>query len=391
MKQTRPYQEEAIANTLAAWSDGHKSILGVAATGAGKTYMAARILKAALKTGQRAVFNAPRIEIVNATAETMRAVGLSVGIVQADRKEFSAQVIVGTKDSILANVSKILEYGPIDIEVTDEAHHVTAPSWMKIRERLYRDNPDMLSLGITATPQAANGIELARVYSKVAFYIPIKMLVEQGYLVEPICYSYNLPEGATQDEVFQMVIRAWETRTNQGTPHARTRTMVFVRTRAAAAELSAAFRAKGHLFADISGNTPAQIRRECMEMFEAGRLQGVVNDNVWTEGVDIVPADALINLKPTQSTTVFTQMVGRVLRADYVRYPNKRDAVVLNFAPRDSQKLGVVNPSDMLGMGRDMPALNERIQDLFYRPIRLNAPKVRGRELWEMMVNGRNW
>lgn len=389
--QDRPYQEEAIANTINLWRDGHRNVLGVAATGAGKTYIAARILAAALKPGQRAVFNAPRIEIVNATAKTMRAVGLSVGIVQADRKDFSAQVIVGTKDSIISNLNKILEYGPIDIEVTDEAHHVTAPSWMKIRDRLYRDNPEMLSLGITATPQAANGIELARVYSKVAFYIPIKTLVERGYLVEPICYSYNLPEGATQDEIFQMAIRAWETRTNQGTPNARTRTMVFVRTTTAAAELSAAFRAKGYLFADISGNTPAHIRRECMEMFEAGRLQGVVNDNVWTEGVDIVPADALINLKPTQSTTVFNQMVGRVLRANYERYPNKRDAIILNFSPRDGQKLGVVNPSDMLGMGRDMPALNERIQDLFYRPIRLNAPKVRGRELWEMLVNGKSW
>ncbi len=384
MKEERPYQEQAIGETLSLWQQ-YQHLLGVAATGAGKTYMAARILRQALSSTGRAVFNAPRIEIVDATANTMRELGLSVGIVQADRRETHAQVIVGTKDSIANNLESILENGPIDIEITDEAHHCTAPSYQRIRTRLLAENPEMHSLGITATPQRSDGVALARTYQKIAFSISIEFLVQEGYLAKPISWKFIIPESATQEQIAQAVIDTWVERVHKA---GRKRTMVFVPTTTRSAEIAAAFRARGFMFADISGNTSRQDRIDCMRLFEEGTLQGVVNDNVWTEGVDIVPSDSLINLKPTKSTTVFTQMVGRVLRIDLARYPEKRDAIILNFSPRGGQKLGFVNSDDLLGAkGYRLPELKGTEQDLFHKPALMRVPQKSGLGLFNEIMN----
>lgn len=384
-KQTRQYQEDAINNVLDLWNQGHYGVLGAAATGAGKTYIASRILAAALGPRGRAVFNAPRIEIVDSTAATMRELGLQVGIVQGDRREVEAQVVVGTKDSIANNIDDIIRAGTIDIEVTDEAHHVVAPTYQKIRGRLGAANERLLSLGITATPKRTDGIALAKAYSKVGFVIPIRYLVDNGYLARPIPWKFNMPQGATDQEIVQMVIKSWEQKTRQGFDDARRRTLMFVSTTSKSREFAGAFRAAGYLFADISGNTPRAERAECLRLFEEGRLQGVVNDDVWTEGVDIVPIDTIVNMKPTASTTVFTQAVGRGLRIDLDRYPEKKDCLILNYAPRDSQKLGFVDADDILGMGSDdVATLRGMEQDLFQRESVIYTPNLRGNAF-------RNW
>jgi superfamily II DNA or RNA helicase len=78
----------------------------------------------------------------------------------------------------------------------------------------------------------------------------------------------------------------------------------------------------------VSGKTPYTERVQIMQQFRRGLIQVLVNVAIATEGLDVPDCDAVQLLRPTQSLSLYMQMVGRALRPA----PNKTHAVILDHA-----------------------------------------------------------
>ena len=87
----------------------------------------------------------------------------------------------------------------------------------------------------------------------------------------------------------------------------------------------------------VLGSTPKAERDAAIADFRAGRLRALVNCNVLTTGFDVPELDLVAVARPTASTSLHVQMLGRGTRIA----AGKRDCLVLDFAG-NVQRLGPI-------------------------------------------------
>ena len=375
--QLRDYQTEAIAQTLASWQQ-HTDVLGVAATGAGKTVIFIKLLTELLTPGTRGLILAHREELIEQPLERLRAVAGEwlmdgsldrprVGRLLGSQKDYDRQLTVATvqtlsyrrKDGdqwITPHLDKLLAAGPIDYLITDEAHHAISPSYLQIVEGLRNANPNMRHLGVTATPQRGDGKAMANGFTHTAFTVTIADLVRRGYLVKPTWYAITtqidlagvktvagdfqqkaLADRFDTEACRQVVVAAHK-------EYAADRPAIaFTVSVAGAYALAEAFRQAGYTAVAADGTTDKAVRRQLLADFRAGRFQILVNCGLWTEGLD-VPEIACIHLaRPTRSDGLYIQMVGRGLRP----VDGKSDCLILDYIPADARNVAMLG--DILG------------------------------------------
>lgn len=306
--QLRPYQEQAITATQAAWSAGHSDVLGVAATGAGKTVIFISLLTQLLAEGKRAVILAHREELIHQPLERLRAVAgdwLSesnlrrprVGLLLGERKEYDRQLTVATVQTLgcqrsdkQPHLEKLLAHGAIDYLITDEAHHAIAPGYQRVRDGLRKANPNLKHLGVTATPMRGDGLGMANAFTTTAFTVTIADLVRQGYLVKPSWYAIStqidltgvrssggdyqqgqLAERFDTDACRAMVVAAHKEYA------AGRQAIAFTASVAGAHALAGAFRAAGFSAASADGATDKAERRQILADYRAGKYEVLVN------------------------------------------------------------------------------------------------------------------
>lgn len=368
--QLRDYQTDAISKTIAAWQT-HTDVLGVAATGAGKTVIFIKLATDLLdeRPDARAVVLAHREELIYQPIERLRAVAGEwlmrgalerprVGLLLGEQKDYDRQLTIATVQTLgrQAHLDRLLAHGKIDYLITDEAHHAISPTYLRVRDGLKAANPNLRHLGVTATPQRGDGLALANGFTHTAFTVTIADLVRQGYLVKPSWYAIStqisLDGVRTQagdfapaqlagrfdtDECRKVVVAAHK-------EYASDRPAIaFTVSVAGAHGLAEAFRAAGFSAASADGATDKQLRRQILADFRAGRFQVLVNCGLWTEGLD-VPEIACIHLaRPTRSDGLYIQMVGRGLRP----VPGKSDCLILDYLPADARNVAMLG--DILG------------------------------------------
>lgn len=93
-------------------------------------------------------------------------------------------------------------------------------------------------------------------------------------------------------------------------------------------DLAGAFQEEGVKAIAISGKTPIEERREALRLFHDRELDVICNCQVLTEGYDEPAVDSIILARPTKSSVLYTQMVGRGTRI----FPGKKDCLILDFA-----------------------------------------------------------
>jgi hypothetical protein len=143
--------------------------------------------------------------------------------------------------------------------------------------------------------------------------------------------------------------------------HNRRATMVFAADVAHIGSLVQAFANAGILARGVHGSTPEAERHAVLDDFASGRLPVLINCGVLTEGVDIPHTDCILLARPTKSSVLLQQIIGRGLRLA----PDKQYCLVLDFVdvnPHDIQRATV--PS-LLGCERSM--LRERAFTLIKR------------------------
>ena len=369
----RPYQTDAVTAVQRDWQD-HTDVLGVAATGAGKTQIALTVLTDALNApNTRGLMISHRTELVDQPLDRIRdfrpdwlmAGALDrprVGVVQAERDDVDRQLTFATVQSLRGRrLERLLAHGPITHLVIDESHHATAETYLTLVEELKSANPELRHLGVTATPLRADGNGLARVYQKDSFKITIADLVKLGYLVQPRWLGISTGLSLTGVHTRNGDFAQGELATVYDTPAGRRiivaayqqyaagrRGIAFTASVAGAHDLAADFRTAGVDAEAIDATTPKDRRRQLLADFRAGRLTLLCNVDVLTEGFDAPGASCVLMCRPTRSDGRYIQAMGRGLRPAMGMAQPGEDCLILDFLPEETRN--IVMAGDVLGL-----------------------------------------
>lgn len=293
--EDRAYQQRAIVDARQAFAKGRRAVLLYAPTGAGKTTIAACIAQSAIAKAKRVAFIAHRKELIDQAAARFRRFGMAVGV-QGHPK--SAPIQVTSPQTILAR----RELPEADIAIVDEAHHYVSSSWLKI-VRTYLQVGARL-VGLSATPERADGIGLGEVFDHLVVVAQIRDLQELGFLTRCRVFSPKTSPRALAIEPIDAFTRYAENRS----------TVVFAPHVKAGLDFAAQFRAKGIPAGFVDGEMADEDRERVLARFASGQDRVIVNVMVLTEGWDCPRAKVCILARRSGSPSLYLQMVGRVLR-----------------------------------------------------------------------------
>lgn len=352
MLELRPYQREALDSLYAYWDKDGGSPLLVLPTGAGKSLVIATLM-------QELLGNYPDMRILNVThvrellTQNYRELlgiwpfapaGLfSAGLGQADAH---AQIIFGGVQTIANKTSRI---GHIDLILVDEAHLVPRKSetqYGKLFAGLRSINPDLRIAGLTATPfRLGEGMLTdgeGAMFDDIAFEKPVGELIDEGYLCRPVSKgmetAYDL-EGVgkvggdyNQGKLQAAVDKESVTRAavDEVVKYGANRKawLLFCAGVEHAYHMRDEIRSRGITCETVAGETPSAERDRILADFKAGRIRAVTNNSVLTTGFNHPGVDLLALCRPTLSTSLYVQMIGRGLR----NAPGKENCLVLDFA-----------------------------------------------------------
>lgn len=341
----RPYQREAIEAIERQWDLGRASTLVHWATGLGKTVLFCSVLRRHLEgTRQRALVIAHRTELLTQALAKIRSIwpGVRAGLIQGSRRDYGAQVMVGSIQSLRRR--RLPELPPIDYLVIDEAHRSRARTYAQLIDHVREQVPTSRVLGVTATPVRSDGQGLlgSGPYDVVAHRASLSWGVQHGWLC---------PVRAVVTETHTHVDLDW-TRDGEhltaaaaaglDTParnrvivetyleHAADRrALVFAASVAHAHHLREALEEGGVAAGVITGGTPARERSDLLDRFQRADLRALVNVGVLTEGYDDPTLDCILLARPVSRAALglYAQMIGRGTRTA----PDKSDCLVLDY------------------------------------------------------------
>lgn len=306
--ELRPYQQRAIDAVRDAYRRTRRVLL-VAPTGFGKTATASALIAWAVARGRRVLFLVHRREIVLDTARRLGAAGVPCGVVMAGVVRVEADVQVASVQTVAARE----DHPPADLIVWDEAHHAAAESYREIAAQY----PRAWHLGLTATPERADGVGLRDAFDELVVGATVRELQADGFLAAcDVVAPARRQSGLALD-----ACEAWA-RHAEGRP-----TVAFCRTVEESKLLAANLALRGIEARHVDGTTAARERDNALGLFAAGRVQVLTNVFVLTEGWDAPRAKVCLLARGCGSEGTFLQMVGRVLRP----YEDQR-ALVIDLA-----------------------------------------------------------
>lgn len=387
--QLRPYQEEAVTAVLDAYRHGRRRVAIQVPTGGGKTIIFSRLIEDVVHAGGRALVLAHTEELIDQATQTLRFAlpGVDVGLVQATRNDVTAQVAVGTVQSV-RSPKRLAALGHFKLVVVDEAHHSIAATYRGILDHFgaFADGRRFpFVLGCSATLDRGDGLALAPIFEEIAYEIDMLSLIEQGYLVDirakRVFLDLNLDRVKTKggDFVDGELGAAME---DAGAPAdiaagiakyaADRRSVVFVPTVRMAQQTAAAISALGIPAAAVSGETPKEERRQLIAAIRAGELRAVCNAMVLTEGFDAPVLDCVVAARPTASRALYQQQVGRGLRPS----PGKADCLLLDMTGVTGRH-SLVHTGSLFGLEADELAEDETVTEAVARKQQAEAEQER--------------
>lgn len=395
--QLRPHQRDAIAWLFTLWKEGLRRLLVVMCTGGGKTIFALEVARRLWAKWQKPILVVThRIELSRQFGRVARSrFGFRVGAIHKGKafREFqdSNPQIMVTVEKTMAR--RLDEFSPDDfaLVIVDEAHHAPGSGpYMQIAEHF----KGRLMLGITATPDRADGLGMSEIFEQTAFRYEIDRGIEDGFLVPIVARRVLLPELRLDDlkardfadksmsEVMRQAAVIHASARALAELAGRRRTLVFCTDVAHARALVTALPEYTTARAEaVDGSMPfedgmvkdedgterwAQGRDSLVAQFRAGQVQYLVNVGLYTEGTDIPEVECVAIMRPMRAPGgrgLYVQAVGRALRvlggvADGLESPaarraaiaasQKPHALMLDFTGA-SEKHALVGPEDCLG------------------------------------------
>jgi superfamily II DNA or RNA helicase len=293
--QLYDYQVQAVANVRRQWASGKRSVCLVAPTGSGKT-----VIGAALADQGRVLWCVHRRELA---AQAIDRLSRTYG------REHVGAVVPGLPESPRARIQigmieTLLRRGlpPADVIVLDEAHHYMAPKW----RALMAQNTDARVVGLTATPERADGEPLGDIFESMVTAASYSQLVSSGVLVPWTIYA---PSRFLGHDYAMDPLEAWRA-------HAGGRSTFAFFTRVIYAESEAArLRSRGITAGIVEGEMNVRLRAARMAEFRGGTILVLTTVYALTEGVDVPDAGVVVLGRGFHHRSGFIQACGRAGRS----------------------------------------------------------------------------
>ncbi len=325
-------------------------------TGSGKSLVIAELARIARG---RVLVLAHVKELVEQNYEKYVRYGLKAGIFSASlgKKDRHEKAIFGSVQSIARASDDFFK--DFSLLVIDECHRVADSSdtqYQEVIRRLKSNNPELRILGLTATPyrlglgwiyeRSGNGeikSDRPRFFKQCVYELPLSYMIKNRFLTIPVkvnipvtCYDFS--ELAEQDRMYSLVeIEEILKNQKQLTPliiknivditerYHRQGVMIFsASVRHAEEILSYLPEGQARL---VVGDTDMAARDRIITDFKAKKFKYLVNVSVLTTGFDAPHVDVIAILRPTESNSLYQQIVGRGLRLS----PEKKDCYILDY------------------------------------------------------------
>jgi superfamily II DNA or RNA helicase len=361
----RPYQNDCIEAVVRLYRQGCRSAIVVMATGLGKTVVACELARRIreIKDG-RTILLAHRDHLCRQAARKLRShtgdhVAIEIGDewAQEDVDFMRSAIVVSTFQT---QTGRKHRFAPSDfvLAICDESHHLPAKSYKEVIDYYRNGNPDMLVVGMTATPKRKDGLAMANIFTHTAYQYELIDAIRDGYLVEPhpvscrignldlskvhnqggdlnqkeldealkedviigmvhatIEQAYDLPMyslnpllGVSQDERRKKLAELVQGRTPRTT-------ICFCVNKAKARRASELFH--GWIAGSsriLTDEVKGDEREGIMQDHREGAFPFLCACMVPTEGYDCPRCSLIAIMRPTKSLALFSQMIGRCTR-----------------------------------------------------------------------------
>jgi ATP-dependent helicase IRC3 len=383
--QDRPYQEQAIDADIAAYDAGIRRMMNVMATGTGKTWVFSRLyekLKSRLPGQMMVVAHTEELVEQNRKSLLKANPGLKVGVemagVYADESNddiISASVqTLGRKGSARA---ARFHWERVDKLIVDEAHHSVTDAYGRVFELAgsLKSDTDKFLLGTTATTQRPDGRALSDIYEKVAFVYSLRQAITDKWLVPIRGFRVTTDtlldsvESSGGDFTLSQLSKAVDTPARNKHIVKRwkdlagdRRTVAFATDIDHAKHLCESFRDSGITAEYVYGDDPE--RTDKLRRHQNGEFQVLCNCAVLVEGYDDPGIACVLLARPTTSSILFSQMIGRGTRLS----PGKVDLIVIDVVDATIHSSLVTLPT-LMGLsniidlkGRDLLEVVEELE-----------------------------
>ena len=386
MYTLRPYQQEAVNNTLNYFRKKREPAVIVLPTGAGKSLVIAELARIA--KGRVLVLTHVK-ELVEQNHAKYESFQLKAGIYSAglNKKDHNHKVIFGSIQSVAR--AKDSFFDNFNLVIVDECHRINdegGTQYQQVLSKLKENNPGICILGLTATPYRLgqgwiyeyNHLgELKTTdecfFKRCVFELPLDYMIKNKYLTRPIkldipvtCYDFSdlsdsgkMYTAAQVEEllksqkrltplIIKNIVDITEKYNRQGV-------MIFSSTVKHAQEILG-YLPEGQAKI-VLGDTDLKERDQIIDEFKQKRFKYLVNVSVLTTGFDAPHVDIIAILRPTESVSLYQQIIGRGLRLD----DEKTDCLVLDYA----------------GMGHNIysPEISDKKPNKESVPVSIECPK----------------
>jgi DNA repair protein RadD len=350
--ELRSYQAESVQALCDYWRAGGGNPLLAKATGTGKSIVIAFLIKQLLSDYPklRVLVTAPNKELIDQDIKELIKVWpdapVGINCEGLGSRDTDAQILFATVNSIYRNRQAI---GPHELILVDEAHLIPHSDQGMYRTTItaLRDLvPDLRVAGLTATPYRLDGGHLCE---------------GEGHIFDSVVYEYSIARGIREGFLSPLRSKATKTLIDVSNVGKRSGDFIAEQLEAVASEIDAvagaadeivahaggrrawlafcvgvkhaelmrnALRGRGVSAEMVLGETDDDERDRIIEHFRAGRLTCIVSVMVLSYGFNVPFVDLVALLRPTCSTGLYVQQVGRGTR----KADGKNDCLVLDFA-----------------------------------------------------------
>lgn len=311
-----------------------KKGLLISATGTGKTYLSAFDIKNC--NPKKVLFIAHRKTILQKSKSSFQNILLNKKIVIYGEEDIEDADIVFAMIQTLSKNEHLKKFSKdyFDYIVIDEVHHSGAKSYQTL---LNYFTPKFL-LGMTATPERGDDFDIYKLFDhNIAYEIRLHDALKEGLLC-PFHYfgisdieidgelinEKSAIKKLTADERVNHII---EKSRFYGYSGDKLHGLVFVSRVEEAKELSQKLKERNIRCESLVGDDSDEKRERVIKKLESGEIEYIITVDIFNEGIDIPCVNQVILLRPTESSIVYIQQLGRGLR----KYPDKEYVIVLDF------------------------------------------------------------
>lgn len=361
-KETKPnpMQKEALASleSLRAEKNAKKALI-VAATGTGKTYLAAFDVRR--YKPKRMLYVVHREQILEQAMKSFKKViggpSSDYGILSGHKHELNCKYTFATVNMITSQkIKELLGPNTFDYILIDEAHRVSHKEndqQQTMYQKLMNFYQPNFMLGMTATPERTDGTNVYEYFDyNLAYedslldaldrdllapfhYIGVTDYEKDGEIITDTTELKNLVSEERVDYVID--------KTNYYGPRKPdVHGLIFVSRIDEGKELAKKLCDRGIKAKFVYSKNTITEREKAVALLENGELDYILTVDIFNEGVDIQCLNQIVMMRPTKSSIIFLQQLGRGLR----KYPGKDYVTVLDF-------IGNYNENYMIPMAFD--------------------------------------